>query len=228
MRGYPGEAMASSAITDRPQGVGEMLARLVTEGGSVSHPYATRVLADGGDATRNLADVAHYVCLLHGRYPGVVELAAQRVTDSPARAWINRCAQGFAAERAFLARLVVAAGPVPSTLGQARSEAAVNGQMHALATLAKSERNGCALGAALALVIDWRTVRHILDNAAQRFGLNPPPLDLPGIRDAIGVADTAATTPAIERALVFGAQQLSIQHRGLWDLLETRESARRG
>ena len=220
--------MASTAITERPRGVGEMLAARVSENGSASHPYgATPVLLQGEDATRNLADVAHFICLLHGRYPGVVELAAQRVTDSASRAWINHAARGFASERAFLARLVVAAGPVPSTLGQARSEAAVNGQMHALATLAKSERNGCALGAALALVLDWRGVRHVLDTAAQRFGLQPPPLDLPGVAEAKATADGAATSPAVERALNFGAEQLLIQHRGLWDLLETREFARR-
>jgi len=205
-----------------------MLAALVNENGSASHHYgASAVLLHGDHATRNLADVAHFICLLHGRYPGVVELAAQRVTDPASRAWINHAAQGFASERAFLARLVVAAGPVPSTLGQARSEAAVNGQMHALATLAKSERNGCALGAALALVLDWRTVRQVLDIAAQRFGLQPPPLDLPGLAEAKATANDAAGSAAIERALNFGAQQLLIQHRGLWDLLETREFARR-
>jgi len=221
--------MASTARTDRPHGVGEVLATLVVEGGSASHPYGEApALLSGDFSARNLADVAHFCCLLHGRYPGVIELAAQRVTDPVPRAWLHRAGPGFAAERAFLARLVVAAGPIPSTLGQARSEAAVIGQTHALATLAQSERNGCALGAALALVLDWRTIRHVLDHAAQRFGIQPPPLDLPNLKDAMAVAADAATTPGIERAIAFGAQQLLIQHRGLWDLLETREMARRG
>jgi hypothetical protein len=220
--------MASTAQTDRPTGVGEVLASLVADSGSASHPYGkAEALLHGDHNARNLADVAHFACLLHGRYPGVVELAAQRVTDSVPRAWLHRAGPGFASERAFLARLVVAAGPVPSTLGQARSEAAVTGQTHALATLAQSERNGCALGAALALVLDWRAIRRVLDVAAQRFGIQPPPLDLPGLREAMTVATEAATSPGIERAIAFGAQQLLIQHRGLWDLLETREMARR-
>jgi hypothetical protein len=220
--------MASTAQTDRPSGIGELLATLVAESGSASHSYGeAEALLHGEHNARNLADVAHFVCLLHGRYPGVVELAAQRVTDPAPRTWLHRAGPGMAAERAFLARLVVAAGPVPSTLGQARSEAAVIGQTHALATLAQSERHGCALGAALALVLDWRAIRRVLDVAAQRFGIQPPPLDLPGLKDAMTVAAEAATSPGIERAIAFGAQQLLIQHRGLWDLLETREMARR-
>ncbi len=219
--------MASTARTDRPHGVGDILAALVPTAAAPAIPMASRRRCCSGDhSARNLADVAHFACLLHGRYPGVIELAAQRVTDPVPRAWLHRAGTGFAAERAFLARLVVAAGPIPSTLGQARSEAAVIGQTHALATLAQSERNGCALGAALALVLDWRTMRRVLDVAAQRFGIQPPPLDLPDLKDAMAVADDAATTPGIERALAFGAQQLLIQHRGLWDLLETRETAR--
>jgi len=220
--------MASTARTDRPNGIGELLAALVADSGSASHPYGeAQALLHGEHNARNLADVAHFACLLHGRYPGVVELAAQRVTDPGPRNWLHRAGPGMAAERAFLARLVVAAGPVPSTLGQARSEAAVIGQTHALVTLAQSERAGCALGAALALVLDWRAIRRVLDVAAQRFGIQPPPLDLPGLKDAVTVALEAATTPGIERAIAFGAQQLLIQHRGLWDLLESREAARR-
>ena len=109
----------------------------------------------------------------------------------------------------------------------AQSEAAVTNQTHALATLAQSERNGTAIGAAIALVLDWRPIRRVLDAAAQRFGIQPPPLDLPGLTETLAVAVAAAETPGVERAMAFGAQQLLIQHRGLWDLLESRESARR-
>ena len=81
--------------------------------------------------------------------------------------------------------------------------------------------------AALALVLDWRPIRRVLDAAAQRFGIQVPPLDLPGLAETLTVASDAAETPGIERAMAFGAQQLLVQHRGLWDLLESRESARR-
>lgn len=219
--------MASQAIDRQPSGVAELLAAMVAAEGSASHPYPTSPALEGDSAVRNLADIAHFVCLLHGRYPGVIDHASARVVHPAARNFIYRASPGFAAERSYLTRLVVAAGPLPSTLGQSQSESAVANQSHALVTLAQSERNGTAIGAAIALVIDWRPIRRVLDAAAQRFGIQVPPLDLPGLTETLAVASEAAETPAIERAVAFGAQQLLVQHRGLWDLLESRESARR-
>ncbi len=40
------------------------------------------------------------------------------------------------------------------------------------------------------------------------------------------VVDTLVREGVLERAMLFGAQQLFAQHRGLWDLLEARASAR--
>jgi hypothetical protein len=217
--------MASQAIDSQP-GVGQILAALVAANGSAGHPYVASAALTGDHSIRNLADVAHFICMLHGRYPGVIDHASHRIVNPAARGFIARAAPGFGAERAFLTRLVVAAGPLPSTLGQAQSEAAVTNQTHALATLAQSERNGTAIGAAVALVLDWRPIRRVLDSAAQRFGIQPPPLDLPGLTETLAVAVAAAETPGIERAMAFGAQQLLVQHRGLWDLLESRESTR--
>lgn len=219
--------MASQAIDRQPSGVAELLADMVAKEGSASHSYPVSPALEGDPAVRNLADIAHFVCLLHGRYPGVIDHAAARVVHPAARSFIYRAAPGFAAERSYLTRLVVAAGPLPSTLGQSQSEAAVSNQSHALATLAQSERNGTAIGAAIALVLDWRPIRRVLDAAAQRFGIQVPPLDLPGASETIAAAAQAAETPGIERAMAFGAQQLLVQHRGLWDLLESRENARR-
>ncbi len=222
-----GHWMASLAIDGRPNGVGELLTALVAGNGSAGHSYLGAPALSGEHAVRNLSDIVHFLCMLHGRYPGVIDHAAHRVVSPSARQFIARAAPGFGAERAFLTRLVVAAGPLPSTLGQAQSEAAVTSQTHALATLAQSERNGTAIGAAIALVLDWRPIRRVLDTAAQRFGIQSPPLDLPGVSDTLAVANAAAETPGAERAMAFGAQQLLVQHRGLWDLLESRESARR-
>jgi hypothetical protein len=219
--------MASTAMAERP-GVADVLTTLLSEHGSASHPYSdVPDLLQTDAAPRNLADAVHFLCLAHGRYPGVIDHAAGRVTHPAARHWILKAAAGFAAERAFLTRLVVAAGPLPSTPGQARSEAAVTSQTHALATLAQSERNGTALGAAIALVLDWRRIRRVLDVAARRFGIDASPMDLPMLGETLEIATASAPTPAIERALAFGAQQLLLQQRGLWDLLETREGARR-
>ena len=93
--------------------------------------------------------------------------------------------------------------------------------------LARSDRAGCAMGAAMAMVLDWRAVRIVLDAAGTRFGVNTPGCILPDVRDTVAAASAAAETPGIERAMLFGAQQLLIQHRGLWDLLEARQLARR-
>ena len=59
---------------------------------------------------------------------------------------------------------------------------------------------------------------------ATRFGVTLPPSRLGGREALRAVADDAQDS---ERALLFGAQQLALQHRALWDLLEARAQARR-
>ena len=39
-------------------------------------------------------------------------------------------------------------------------------------------------------------------------------------------ADRLASSPTVERAMLFGAEQLLLQHKGLWDILEARALAR--
>lgn len=220
--------MASGAVKSNGQsGIADLLLALVAEEGSLAHPYpGAPVLREGASAWRNLADVVHTFCTLHGRHPGVIDLAAENPHPAAA-AWLEQARPAFAVERSLLARLVVAAGPAPSTPGQAQTEAALFGQRHALETLARSERNGCALGAAMALALDWRAIRGVLDLAADRFGVSSEVLTLPSIDDTTHTIGAVAETVAVERALFFGAQQLLLQHRGLWTLLEAREAARR-
>jgi hypothetical protein len=204
-----------------------LLTSLVQAEGSVGHA----LVADGDqfagrNATRDLADVVHYLCTLHGRYPGVIDHAATRTAHVGAREWLIRAVDGFVVERNFLTKLVVAAGPMPSTPGQAESESAVTGQRHALEMLAQSDREGCALGAALTLVLDWAAIRSIMNRAAMRWSMTVPPCTLPNEAETLAVAEAVAVTPAVERAFGFGAQQILAQHRGLWDLLEARQIAR--
>lgn len=207
--------------------IGGRLAACVAEQGSAAHPYPTSfALLKGPQAARNLSDAVHYLCTLHGRYPGVVDHAAGRCVDPAARAWIAGAAEAFGEERAFLARLAVAAGPVPGTPGSSDSEAAVLGQRHAIEMLAQSERNGCAPGAALALIADWAAIRTVLAAAAARFGVEVPPHSFGGAGAVGSVADRFAASSAAERALLFGAEQIVIQHHGLWSLLEARQQAR--
>ncbi|HEX6375533.1 MAG TPA: hypothetical protein VFZ91_07410 [Allosphingosinicella sp.] len=219
-------ASASVEIAGGPPTGALLLARLADHG-SAAHPYASGPhLAAAPAAGRDLADLVHYLCVLHGRYPGLVDHAAARVVEPEARAWLSQAAYVFAGERAYLARLAVAAGPVPSTPGSAGSDAAMLGQRHAMETLAGSERRGCALGAAMALVLDWAAVRRCLDAAAGRFGIDSPLYPGAG-RDAVAaLADAYAAAAPVQRALLFGAEQILVQHHGLWDLLEARREAR--
>lgn len=203
-----------------------LLARLA-EHGSAAHPYAASPqLLRSPTAVRDLADLIHYLCVLHGRYPGLIDHAAARAVEPDARAWLANATYAFAGERAYLARLAVAAGPVPSTPGSGGTDAAVLGQRHAMETLALSERRGCALGAAMALVLDWAVIRTCLDAAAARFGMDSPAYPAAALDEVVGLADRYAATAPVQRALLFGAQQILVQHHGLWDLLEARQQAR--
>jgi len=209
-----------------PQAGPTLLAN-IRANGTASHPYAGGVeLLSGPSAARNLADAIHFLCALHGRYPGVIELVAMRTVEPGARGWLSDASEAFARERAYLASLSVQAGPVPTTPGSG-SEAAVAMQRNAVMTLAQSERRGCAIGAALALAGDWAAVRQVLDGAAERFGVAVQAPWSAGDPDRLcSVAEGLGDDPALRRALLFGAEQVAIQHRGLWDLLATRAEAR--
>lgn len=205
----------------------DIVSQLVVAEGTGSHIYAASVeLLSGKYATRNLADAVHYLCTLHGRHPGVVDHAAVRTVSDAARKWILQAVDGFVVERGYLTKLAVAAGPLPSTPGQAESEAAVIGQRHALEMLAQSDREGCAIGAAIGLVLDWRAVRSLLDVAAHRLGVTIPQCTLPAPEASHDLVVALSESPAVERAMAFGSAQLIGQHRGLWDLLEARQLAR--
>jgi hypothetical protein len=206
---------------------GAALFACVGSQGSTAHPYGRSLaLLRSSQSSRNLADAVHFLCTIHGRRPGVVDHAAGRSTQPAARVWLACALEGFSAERAFLARLAVEAGPVPSTPGAAGAEAALLSQRHALQMLAQSERSGCALGAAMALVADWGTIRPVLNAAAGRFGVPVPGYRL-GDDDSIrSLADALGAEPLVERAILFGAQQVMLQHHGLWDILEARQLAR--
>lgn len=222
--------MASASVeTAGGPNTGALLLERLAEHGSAAHPYATSARSlKAPSAGRDLADLIHYLCVLHGRYPGLIDHAAGRVVEPEARAWLTNATYAFAGERAYLARLAVAAGPVPSTPGAGGTDAAVLGQRHAMETLALSERRGCAVGAAMALVLDWGTIRTCLDAAASRFGVDTPDYPAAGPDSIVRLADDYGATAPVQRALLFGAQQILVQHHGLWDLLEARQQAREG
>lgn len=206
---------------------GAMLVALAAGDGSASHPYTHSIELNAGPlATRNLADALHLYSVLHGIQPGLVELAASRNVLPEADTWFRQAVAGFAAERAYLTQLIVVAGPVPSTPGEAESSAAVLGQRHALEMIATSDRFGCAIGAVAALIFDWMAIRAVLDTAAERIGIESPLSALPEEDATAALLAALPAQPRLDRTIAFGARQLLLQHRGLWDLLETRAAAR--
>ncbi len=218
-----GQALQAATTRD----TADALLALVRADGSGTHSHlVSEALSHGPEAARNVADVVHLLCLLHGRHPGVVDHAAVRASDPAFRDFLVNAARAFDVERALLTKLVVAVGPLPSTPGQAETETAVLAQNHALDMLAQSERAGCATGAALAVLADWGAVRRVLDVASHRLSLEAPPSLLPDENAIAAVLRSADSSPGAERAMLFGAQQVLAQHRGLWDLLEARAIAR--
>ena len=208
---------------------GTRLLNCVAEQGTAAHSYPTSdALLKGAETTRNVADAIHFLCTIHGRYPGVLGHAAINTEDTAARDWLASAAEEFSNERAFLARLTVEVGPIPSTPGAASAEAALLSQRHALDMIAQSERNGCAVGAAMALVLDWANMRRIMNVAGNRLGIEPPRYSLTDADAICSLADRLGQAPFVERAIMFGAQQIMYQHHGLWDLLEARQMARDG
>jgi hypothetical protein len=217
----------SRSVGQRSVSVAEtQLARIAGEG-CARHSYLNALLeASGRHAGRDLADAVHLLCSLHGRYPGLIEIALQRCPKGPVQDWLSRASVGFERERLYLVRLTSAVGPLPSTPGAAQTESSLVAARHALETLAMSERGGCALGAATALVGDWWPIRRLLDRAAARVGTEAPAPSLPDESSVVAAIDHGATEPANARALAFGGEQLLLQHRSLFDLLEARAEAR--
>ena len=198
---------------------GQVTARVAGTDGSTGNRHLARLLRPTSPL-RDLGDLCHALCSVHGQRPDMIEGALENATDPIERDWLADAARAFATERAYVARLVAAAGPLPSTPGQAQCDSALMGLRNAFAMLARSGRSGCALGAVEALVMEWHVIRPVLDRAADRFGFAPLPSVLPS-----SFADIISS-PASERAMAFGAQQLLVQHRGLWNLLESRSAAR--
>jgi hypothetical protein len=225
--------MASSRSIDRepvpsrPVGVAEAHFARANDYGCARHPHLVALIEGSGPHSgRDLADAVHLLCSLHGRHPGLIELAYSTSPERGAQAWLASASEAFERERLYLVRLTSAVGPMPSTPGAAETEASLLAQRHALEILAGSERYGCAIGAATALIGDWGPIRRLLDRATARAGLDSPAPSLPNEALLVEFVEAASDSPASARALAFGGEQLLLQHRALFDLLEARASAR--
>lgn len=208
--------------------ISERLDIAVAQAGTGAHPHIRNgALTSDADSLRNLADAVHFLGLLHGRFPSILDHAARVGAEPSSMRWLNQASQAFAQERRFLSKMAAALGPAPSTLGQTRAETAVAAQCRVLDMLAQSERRGCALGAAITLTLEWRTIRVLLDLSAEKLNIACPRNTLPDLPQTARTADEAAHNPAIERAMMFGSEQLLAQHNSLWDLLTVRAASRK-
>lgn len=213
------------AVTITARAPLDAIRALVAADGTAGADHAN-ALRDPCAAMRDLSDAVHALCQLHGTMPGIVDHAQAAGTDAAERMWLDLAVDAIAGERAHIARVVAAVGPQPSTPGQAVSEAAVGAQRHALEMLARSDRDGCALGTAVAFVLDWAAVRRVIDAAVMRVGAPAAPRYSPVVDATLTFLGGLAPTAARQRAMTFGAQQMLAQQRGLWHLLEARASAR--
>ena len=222
--GGTGRRVTAKLASSAQDSASARLVALCEADGHRSAPHYRALLAHA-DASE-LADLAHFLCLLHGLRPGVIDHAAPRIAERAAGAWLDRATDAFTLERSYITRLTVAAGPVSGASEHDHSEAAAVELRGSFQLIASSERRGCAAGAALAFALDWPALRSILDPMAQRLGLEAPPCDLPSRAETLGMADIVAAEPASARAFFFGADQLYQLQRGVWRLLAARARLR--
>lgn len=217
----------NGSVQQKTVSVAEAQLARVAGDGCARHSYLNSLLeAAGPHSGRDLADAVHLLCNLHGHYPGLIEVALQRCPKGAMHDWLGRASDAFERERLYLVRLTAAVGPLPSTPGAAETAASLVAARHALETLATSERGGCALGAATALIGDWWPIRRLLDRVASRGTAEAPAPSLPDEASVVAIIEHAAQNPGTARALAFGGEQLLLQHRALFDLLEARAEAR--
>jgi hypothetical protein len=111
------------SVDPKPVSVAEAQLARVLGDGCARHPHLNSLLgATGPHSGRDLSDAVHLLCSLHGRYPGLIEIALQRCPDGQAQSWLSRASEAFERERLYLVRLTSAVGPMPSTPGSAETE----------------------------------------------------------------------------------------------------------
>jgi hypothetical protein len=218
-------------------GFGEAFAALVSDHGSLSVTAPLVAFLDRSMASPDLrkavklslpallADIAHFLNISHGRLPGVIDHAANKIVDDEARNWLTQATTAFAAERGFLNRLTVAAGPIRRHTDQEKVEAILSVQHRSFEMLATSDRRGCPAGAALAFSLDWQATRPLLERAALMLEIDSGVCTLPSSAETLALADALSASPAAERAISFGSQQLLAQQKGLWQLIAARHQA---
>jgi hypothetical protein len=216
--------------------LGDAFVRTILSDGScaVTAPL-TAFLENGGDRrdlrphsktarAALLADIAHFMHISHGRHPGIIGHAAQKIVDDAAQNWLVAAIDGFAAEQSFLNTLTVTAGPIRRLLGQDKVNTLIESQAKNFQMLATSDRKGCPAGAAIAFIVDWHQTRPLLDMVAHEMGLARPSATLPSVSECATLAGQLDDGGSYRRAMAFGAYQTLEQMRGLWRLIAARHS----
>lgn len=191
-------------------------------------PVLLRELTGNIDAFNgsDIADVCHYLCILHGRYPGVMDSLSDRMVGA-GDPFYSELAERFTAERRLLTDLTVAAGPIGRLTGEDRSMNMVEQSRVAIDLLARSDREGCALGAAAALLTEWKHIRPALEAIARRLGVTTGELNHESLNTQMLERVTSLPEKRQKRAIAFGIKQFFHQHEQFWLLLNNRCAARR-
>lgn len=174
-----------------------------------------------------IADIAHYLCVAHGRHPGIIEHAMSKIVDECSRDWLIKAADGFTRERIYLTELTVAAGPISRTVGQDETDMLIVNQSKQYQMLASSDRRGCPIGAATSFIIDWYNIRKLVDILALQLNIYVPQIVLPNISETEDMITRYADSPNIIRAINFGADQILSQQRAFWNIITARSIARK-
>ena len=190
-----------------------------------------RTVADGGSAQPDIyvADFVHFLTILHGEVPSLVDLIIER--EAELADMLAPAAAQFRADREWLGQLSVETGPAIELTGLSQAETVVRGVRTAMHTLVGSPRDGCALGAAFAFLLDWPELRTDLDAAgtlafSARWPASPadwPPAPFGPVEE---LARTRLAEGSAGRAVSFGAAQFTRMHVQLLELVDARAAAR--
>ena len=205
------------------------LARVAGDG-CARHPYLAMHCWRLPDRTsgRDLADAVHLLCSLHGRYPGLIELAlADCVRRDPPRTGSSRASRSVRARAALPRPGDLRRRPAAKHAGRRRDRIEpVRGAPRA--------RNARAIPNARAA--RWARRPRWSATGGRSAGCSTAPRPAPGLEcpapslpdeaSVVGVIGGACDDSASDRALAFGGEQLLLQHRALFDLLEARAEAR--
>jgi len=215
-----GDGFVRTILSDGSLGVTAPLAAFLGNGGDRPdlRPHAKAARA------ALLADIAHFMHISHGRHPGIIDYAAQKIVDDAARSWLVGAIDGFSAERTFLNKLTVTAGPIRRLQGQDKVNTLIESQAKNFQMLATSDRKGCPAGAAIAFLVDWHQTRPLLDMVAYEMGIAPTPAALPSVNACAALAGKLDDGGSYRRAMAFGAHQTLEQMRGLWRLIAARHT----